>query len=67
MLSSLEDGDALVMIDLDHFKAVNDTRGHQAGDQILISLAAHLQRELRLDAASPATEGKRFSSLSEAL
>jgi diguanylate cyclase (GGDEF)-like protein len=42
LLSALEPGDALVMIDLDHFKSVNDTEGHGAGDAVLQALAEHL-------------------------
>jgi diguanylate cyclase (GGDEF)-like protein/PAS domain S-box-containing protein len=47
VLASLRPGDAVVMIDVDHFKQVNDTFGHAAGDQILASLAAHLRGTLR--------------------
>lgn len=38
---------AVVMMDLSRFKVVNDTYGHQAGDQLLIALAARLAAMLR--------------------
>jgi diguanylate cyclase (GGDEF)-like protein len=38
---------AVVMLDIDHFKKVNDTYGHLCGDQVIKSLAALLQQQLR--------------------
>ena len=38
---------AVVMIDLDKFKAVNDTYGHMAGDQVIVALARLFKHRLR--------------------
>ncbi len=38
---------SLVMIDIDHFKKLNDTYGHQAGDKVLRELAALLWSNVR--------------------
>jgi diguanylate cyclase (GGDEF)-like protein len=38
---------ALLMIDVDHFKFINDTHGHQIGDEVLQKLAALLGARLR--------------------
>lgn len=38
---------SLLMIDLDHFKAINDTFGHEVGNEVLRRVAQHLQRTVR--------------------
>ncbi len=49
MARSRRDGTtgALLMLDLDHFKQVNDTRGHPAGDRLIEGIAEVLRRRTR--------------------
>jgi hemerythrin len=49
-----------MMIDADHFKEVNDTYGHDAGDLVLIDLARTLKESLRNDDAVCRLGGDEF-------
>ena len=52
---------ALLMVDLDHFKAVNDTHGHPAGDQVLCRLADILAEAAPEGAVAARFGGEEFS------
>ena len=46
-LATMQPGDALVLVDLDNSKQVNDRHGHQVGDETLRLLARHLRESAR--------------------
>jgi diguanylate cyclase (GGDEF)-like protein len=54
---------AVGILDIDHFKAVNDTYGHPAGDQVLESLAAVVATQLGDRALIGRTGGEEFAFL----
>jgi diguanylate cyclase (GGDEF)-like protein len=58
---------AWVMIDLDHFKSVNDRFGHPVGDRVLASLSALLRRRLRQSDTIGRYGGEEFVVLFEGL
>jgi diguanylate cyclase (GGDEF)-like protein len=53
-------GDAVVSLDLDHFKAVNDTLGHAAGDEVLREFGAFLDQVTRAGELAVRTGGEEF-------
>lgn len=56
-------GQALVVLDLDDFKPVNDTHGHSAGDRVLVQIARRLQRAADPSAAVYRIGGDEFALL----
>lgn len=54
---------AVLMIDLDKFKQINDTYGHPAGDQVLISVASALHQHTRCEDIIGRMGGEEFGAL----
>ncbi|MEM9387976.1 MAG: diguanylate cyclase [Pseudomonadota bacterium] len=53
----------LVMVDVDHFKQLNDAAGHQEGDRYLISVANALQASVRREDLAARYGGEEFAVL----
>lgn len=58
---------AVMLVDLDNFKRINDTLGHATGDQVLIRLARILRRELRRSDVFGRLGGDEFAVLAPEL
>ena len=54
---------AVVMIDIDHFKAINDTHGHSIGDEVLLDVAQACKQALRAGDCFARFGGEEFVAL----
>ena len=57
-------GFCLIMLDVDHFKSVNDVYGHQAGDRVLATLAGVVRSAVRVTDVVARWGGEEFMILS---
>lgn len=53
----------LILLDIDHFKSINDRYGHAMGDQVLVMVAAALQAHIRSDDLAGRIGGEEFAVL----
>src|SRR5262249_25369484 len=58
---------AVLVIDIDHFKRINGTRGHAAGDQLLINIADRLAALIGEGEVAARLNGDEFAILLTAL
>lgn len=56
---------ALVLLDIDHFKKINDSFGHPVGDKILATVATVIRKNVRKDAFVARTGGEEFAIIFE--
>src|SRR5205085_3048800 len=54
---------SVAMLDIDHFKRVNDDHGHEAGDSVLAAVAATMRSHLRAEDVLGRLGGEEFLAL----
>lgn len=57
----------LMLVDIDHFKRINDSRGHQAGDAVIKQLAARIAEALRTEDIFARVGGEEFAVVTRGL
>lgn len=63
LLSRSQGSFAVMMIDVDHFKTVNDTHGHDVGDGVLIAIAQTISKSVRQSDIVARFGGEEFAIL----
>jgi len=58
---------SLLLLDIDHFKEINDRLGHQAGDAVLRQLAAAIKATLRLEDVFARYGGEEFAIIARGI
>jgi diguanylate cyclase (GGDEF)-like protein len=58
---------SLLLLDLDHFKTINDHHGHQAGDAVLRQLAAAVKAALRVEDVFARYGGEEFAIIARGI
>lgn len=60
---SQEGGTSLLLLDIDHFKTVNDTHGHATGDQVLIAFSRAIEQRMPKGCLFARLGGEEFACL----